>query len=56
MPECSHPNILFLVPLLFVALLNLIPTYLLNSSLFAFYAIKLEILASGNFDELGKPE
>ena len=39
----SRPKILFLVSLLFVALLNSIPTYLLNfeffyqSSLFAFY-------------------
>ena len=30
MPECSRPKILFLVSLLFVALLNSIPTYLLN--------------------------
>ena len=30
MPECSHPKILFLVSLLLVALLNSIPTYLLN--------------------------
>ena len=36
----SRPKILFLVSLLFVALLNSIPTYLLNfyhSGLFAFY-------------------
>ena len=34
MPECSRPKILFLVSLLFVALLNSIPTYLLNFQFF----------------------
>ena len=34
MPECSHPKILFLVSLLFVALLNSIPSYLLNFEFF----------------------
>ena len=43
----SRPKILFLVSLLFVALLNSIPTYLLNfeffyhSSLFAFYTFMI---------------
>ena len=32
-----HPKILFLVPLLFVALLNSIPTYLLNFEFFSTY-------------------
>ena len=43
MPECSHPKILFLVPLLFVALLNSIPTYLYHYGLFAFYSYMLSI-------------
>ena len=49
MSEYLHSNILFLVSLLFVALLNSTPTYLLNfeffyhSSLFAFYTYMLSI-------------
>ena len=41
MPECSRPKILFLVSLLFVALLNSIPEFLIfyHSSLFAFYTV-----------------
>ena len=39
----SRPKILFFVSLLFVALLNSIPTYHLNFSLFAFYIYMLRI-------------
>ena len=35
----SHPKILFLVSLPFVALLNSIPTYLLNVEFFYYYNI-----------------
>ena len=39
----SHPKILFLVSLLFVALLNSIPTYLLNFFKFFYHSIKYSI-------------
>ena len=41
----SHPKILFLVPLLFVALLNSIPTYLLN-----FYFLSFLCYTNDNFN------
>ena len=52
MPECSHPKILFLVSLLFVALYPYLPIKFLifyHSSLFTFYTCIHNNLSAGAY-------